>query len=30
MAITIINNHLQFDFIHLLFMTKMPVIDCYE
>ncbi len=29
MAITIISNHLLFDFIHLL-MTKMSVIEYYE
>ncbi len=30
MAITIINNHLLFDFIHLLFMIKMSVIKHYD
>ncbi len=30
MALTIFNNHLLFDFIHLLFMTKTSVIERYE
>ncbi len=30
MAITIINGHLLFDFIHLLFMTKTSMIEYYE
>ncbi len=30
MALTIINNHLLFDFIHLFFMINMSVIEYYE